>query len=55
MFSLKHHLQINRLNQTDGIDGAICNVEYYIGNQTRAQIANSYNLLVKQNPPINIL
>ncbi len=43
------------VGSTDGIDGAICNVEYYIGNQTRAQIANSYNLLVKQNPPTNIL
>ena len=43
------------VGSTDGIDGAICNVEYYIGNQTRAQIANSYNLLVKNNPPTNIL
>ena len=43
------------VGSTDGIDGAICNVEYYIGNQTRSQIANSYNLLVKKNPPTNIL
>ena len=43
------------VGSTDGIDGAICNVEYYIGNQTRSQIVNSYNLLVKNNPPMNIL
>lgn len=39
----------------DGIDGAICNIKYYVGNLTRSQVANSYNLLMKKNPPTNIL
>lgn len=41
------------VGSNDGVDGAICNIRYYIGNQTRSQIANSYNLLMKKNPPVN--
>lgn len=43
------------IGSNDGIDGAICNIQYYIGNQTRSQIANSYNLLMNKNPPVNNL
>lgn len=43
------------VGSNDGVDGAICNIQYYIGNQTRSQIANSYNLLMKKNPPVNKL
>jgi hypothetical protein len=43
------------VGSNNGVDGAICNIQYYIGNQTRAQIANSYNLLMKNNPPVNKL
>ena len=39
----------------DGLDGAICNVKYHYVPQTKSQIATSYNLLMKQNPPTNIL
>ena len=43
------------IGSTDGLDGAISNIQYYIGKQTRSQIANSYNLLMKRNPPTNNL
>lgn len=43
------------IGSNDGIDGAVCNIQYYIGNQTRSQIANSYNLLMNKNPPVNNL
>jgi hypothetical protein len=43
------------VGSNNGVDGAICNIQYYIGNQTRSQIANSYNLLMKNNPPVNKL
>ena len=43
------------IGSNDGVDGAICNIQYYIGNQTRSQISNSYNLLMKKNPPVNKL
>jgi hypothetical protein len=33
------------IGSTDGVDGAISNIQYHIGNQTRSQIVNSYNLL----------
>lgn len=39
----------------DGLDGAICNIKYHITPQSKGQIATSYNLLMKQNPPVNIL
>jgi hypothetical protein len=38
-----------------GLDGAICNIKYHIAPQSKGQIATSYNLLMKQNPPVNIL
>jgi len=43
------------IGANDGIDGAISNVRYYVGNLTRSQVANSYNLLMKKNPPTNNL
>jgi hypothetical protein len=36
-----------------GLDGAICNVKYYKTPLTKFQITNIYNVLNKQNPPIN--
>lgn len=43
------------IGSNDGLDGAISNIQYHIGTQTRSQIANSYNLLMKKNPPVNNL
>ena len=43
------------VGSTDGLDGAICNVKYHYVPQSKRQIATSYNLLMKQNPPTNIL
>jgi hypothetical protein len=43
------------VGSTDGLDGAICNVKYHYVPQSKSQIATSYNLLMKQNPPTNIL
>jgi hypothetical protein len=40
---------------TDGLDGAICNIKYHALPLSKRQVANSYNLLMKQNPPVNIL
>lgn len=35
----------------DGLDGAICNVNYFIEPLTKSQITNAYNLLMMKNPP----
>jgi hypothetical protein len=43
------------VGSTDGLDGAICNIKYYAIPQSMRQIATSYNLLMNQNPPTNIL
>lgn len=43
------------IGSVDGVDGAICNIKYHIVPQSKGQIATSYNLLMKQNPPVNIL
>ena len=43
------------IGANDGVDGAISNIHYYVGNLTRSQVANSYNLLMKKNPPTNNL
>jgi hypothetical protein len=43
------------VGSTDGLDGAICNIKYHYVPQSKGQIATSYNLLMKQNPPTNIL
>jgi len=43
------------IGSTDGVDGAISNIQYYVGNLSRSQVANSYNLLMKKNPPVNNL
>lgn len=43
------------VGSTDGLDGAICNIKYHYVPQSKGQIATSYNLLMKRNPPTNIL
>ena len=43
------------IGSVDGLDGAICNIKYHLTPQSKGQIATSYNLLMKQNPPVNIL
>ena len=43
------------IGQDNGLNGAICNILYYTSPLTKFQVANSYNLLSNQNPPINIL
>lgn len=43
------------LGTKNGVDGAICNIKYHIKPQSIGQIATSYNLLMNQNPPVNIL
>ena len=40
------------IGEQNGLNGAICNILYYTTPLTKFQVANSYNLLVKQNPPI---
>jgi hypothetical protein len=35
----------------DGLDGAICNVNYFIEPLTKSHITNAYNLLMMKNPP----
>jgi hypothetical protein len=39
----------------DGLSGAICNVKYHKTPLSKLYIVNSYNILQKKNPPINIL
>jgi hypothetical protein len=34
-----------------GLDGAICNVNYYTAPITKTKISNTYNLLMAKNPP----
>ena len=36
-----------------GVNGAICNVEYYSIPLTQFQITTKYNLLINKNPPLN--
>ena len=43
------------IGANDGLDGAISNIRYYVGNLSRSQVTNSYNLLMKKNPPVNNL
>lgn len=43
------------VGDTNGVYGAICNVMYYNNVLTNTQIAQMYNLLYLQNPPINNL
>lgn len=39
------------IGNDDGLNGAICNVQYFTIPLTNQQIANSYNLLMYKNPP----
>ena len=41
------------LGDDNGINGAICNVEYYSTPLTQFQISSKYNLLMNKNPPMN--
>ena len=41
------------LGATNGLSGAICNVTYSPVPFTKSQIANTYNILMYQNPPVN--
>lgn len=40
------------VGQIGGINGAICNVNYYTDILPKTQIANYYNILMNNNPPI---
>jgi hypothetical protein len=42
------------IGSNNGIDGAICNVRYVNKAQTKIQIVNQYNLLMKKNPPTQL-
>jgi len=41
------------VGSNEGLSGAICNVKYYNFPQSTGQIANNYNILMFENPPIN--
>jgi hypothetical protein len=41
-----------KIGQDDGLNGAICNILYYNKPLTKFQVAESYNLLINQNPPV---
>jgi len=43
------------IGAVEGLDGAICNIKYHNKPQSKGQIATSYNMLMKQNPPVNNL
>ena len=40
------------VGENNGLDGAICNILYYNKPLTKFQVAESYNLLINQNPPV---
>jgi hypothetical protein len=42
------------IGSKNGVDGAICNVQYLNKPQTKQQIVNKYNLLMNRNPPTEI-
>jgi hypothetical protein len=43
------------IGSKDGLDGAICNVNYYLEPLTKSQITIAYNLLMTKNPPTLVL
>jgi hypothetical protein len=43
------------IGSENGLDGAICNIQFYQDNLSLPQIVNSYNLYMNKNPPINNL
>jgi len=43
------------VGKNNGLNGAICNLLYYTDPLTKFQVANTYNLLMNQNPPVDIL
>jgi len=63
--TLERTLYFNNVNPTytstdlvtvgdeNGINGAICNIEYYSRPLTQFQISSKYNLLMNKNPPVN--
>jgi hypothetical protein len=42
------------IGQDNGVEGAICNIKYYTTPMTKHEIANSYNLLMYKNPPVQL-
>jgi hypothetical protein len=42
------------VGNNNGLEGAICNVNYYKSPLPKYEIANTYNLLHYKNPPINL-
>ena len=42
-----------KIGSSDGLYGAICNVNYYITPLTYTKIIQNYNLLYNKNPPVN--
>jgi hypothetical protein len=43
------------IGSENGLNGAICNIQFYQDNLSLPQIVNSYNLYMNKNPPINNL
>ena len=41
-----------KVGSEDGLDGAICNIDYFSAPLKNTDIANIYNLLMMKNPPI---
>lgn len=42
---------IFKVGAANGLDGAICNIQYYTTPLSSGQVANTYNLLALRNPP----
>ena len=43
------------IGENNGLEGVICNTVYHTKPLTKFEIANTYNLLMNFNPPINNL
>jgi hypothetical protein len=52
---LTNYSELDSINIGDdnGLEGAICNVVYYHHPLNAQDVANSYNLFMGNNPPIN--
>jgi hypothetical protein len=51
--NMPNYLAIDNIitGSDSGLDGAICNVNYYTAPITKTKISNTYNLLMAKNPP----
>lgn len=51
--NMPNYLAIDNIivGSDSGLDGAICNVNYYNAPLTKTKISNTYNLLMAKNPP----